>query len=544
MSALHKLWLSSSILLFIFAGPCLSQERRNSIEDNALRIIGRLERDSYDYENARIAIARWYCQKGKYEEAAKQTTTLGLNERISLLSYIAKTASEKKDQPAATKLLNVAWSVVVETDDDIDSIWTEQLAEIAANNQNLDLAAKFAGRLDDGSLSKSRALLKIAGRYSDLQDKKESAAVVKLALSQIAEFSDDERRDEFDIKMTAARILAASADLDGANELAREVQGALVSEPNASVDDKTGLANLFGDLGELPRAIALVETIDGDERISAQMSLAQHCKVATIERSLLDRARDYLLNVSPQDYEGSIRLSNVIPVFLRAGRIDDAIELLRRFQDPYQLHSAAIKVAEALADKRKIDEAEAVLNIASNVARKIVSEKSEDIPNEASGSDALSKSQILKALIDAYIKLGRFGPAELAASAIDHPQYRSIAIAKIANGYSNNGDSSKARATLKNALAVSRSSKYYRHDFPKEYALFSLIESVTEFGLATEANDAMAQFLTLIKDDSSVDRLVGELFILGRLFESHGLSTSKKVDALFKQIEENQNGDN
>jgi hypothetical protein len=201
-------------------------------------------------------------------------------------------------------------------------------------------------------------------------------------------------------------------------------------------------------------------------------------------------------------------------------------------------------VAEALADQRKIDEAEAVLNIASNVARKIVSEKSEDIPNEASGSDALSKSQILKALIDAYIKLGRFGPAELAASAIDHPQYRSIAIAKIANGYSNNGDSSKARATLKNALAVSRSSKYYRHDFPKEYALFSLIESVTKFGLATEANDAMAQFLTLIKDDSSVDRLVGELFILGRLFESHGLSTSKKVDALFKQIEENQNGDN
>ena len=133
MSALHKLWLSSSILLFIVTGAALPQERRNSIETNTLQIIGSLNRDSYDYQTAQITIAHWYCKKGKYQEATKQTTTLELNERISLLSYIAKTASEKKDQPAATKVLTVAWSVLAETDDDIASVWTQQLAKIVAN---------------------------------------------------------------------------------------------------------------------------------------------------------------------------------------------------------------------------------------------------------------------------------------------------------------------------------------------------------------------------------------------------------------------------
>jgi hypothetical protein len=205
MKAFNKNWLPSLVVLFIISGSCLSQDKRNSIEESALRILAGLDRQSNDYQNARTAIVRWYCEKGKYQEAAEQTATLELNDRLSLLSYIAQTASGRNDQASAAKVLTFAWSALTETDDDIETIWTVQLAEVAARNQNLDLAMKFAARLDEGSLRKSRVLLKIAASYSELQDKKEVVAIVQSALSQIADFSEDERRDEVLIKISAAR---------------------------------------------------------------------------------------------------------------------------------------------------------------------------------------------------------------------------------------------------------------------------------------------------------------------------------------------------
>ena len=544
MKALNKNWLLSLVVLFIISGSCLSQDKRNSIEESALRILAGLDRESYDYQNARTAIVRWYCEKGKYQEAAEQAATLELNDRLSLLSYIAQTASDRNDPTSAAKVLTFAWSALTETDDDVDTIWTEQLAELAARNQNLDLAKKFAARLDEGSLRKSRALLKIAASYSELQDKKEVMAIVQSALSQVVDFSDEERRDEVQIKVSAARALVAIGELDRASDLAGQIQAGLLSDPKASVEDKIGLANLFGLMGDLPRAIGIVETIDGDEKIGALMSLSQHCKVTTIERSLLDRARDQLLKGSTDGYEGSLKISNVVTGFLAADRLDDTVELLHRISEPYQLHWASIKVANVLAGQQKIDEAEAVLNFASGVARKIVSERSKDIPSSASASNAKTKSQVLSALVDAYIKLGRLSGAELAAGAIDHPQYRAINMSKIGLAYANSGNRSKAKTILIKALALSDTSEQYSHDFPIEYGLFSLIEALSNAGFATEANNAMAQLLTLIKNSESEDQFVGELFVLGKQFEASGLSTTKKVDTLFKQIEAKQNGDN
>jgi hypothetical protein len=94
------------------------------------------------------------------------------------------------------------------------------------------------------------------------------------------------------------------------------------------------------------------------------------------------------------------------------------------------------------------------------------------------------------------------------------------------------------------ALELSDTSEEYSHDFPREYGLFSLIEALTNVGFATEANNAMAQFLTLIKNSASEDHFVGELFVIGKLFKARGLSTNRKVDALFEQIEAKQDGDN
>lgn len=532
------------VLLFINVGPCFSQDSSNGVEESALRLVAGLSRDSHYNENARTAIIRWYCEKGKYEEAAEQTATLELNERISLLSYIARTAGEKKDELAATKVLTTAWTALTETDENVDNVWTQELAEVAARTQNFDLAAKFAGQLDDGSQRKSRVLLTIARSYGDLKNKEEGTAYVQAALRQIDGFGDEERRDEFLIKISAARVLATIGDLGQANALAGEVQAALLLASEPRVEDKIGLANLFADLGDLARAIAIVETMNADERAGALMSLSQHCKVATIERSLLDRATEQVLNGSGEDYASSLSIAGLVPVFLRAGRIDDAVAVLQRIKDPYHLHRAAIAVADVLAEQRKIDEAEAALNIASRVGRQIVSEKSKDIPSYASGSNAQTKSHVLSALIQAYIKLGRLRGAELAAAAIDHPQYRAIAMSNIAVAYSNIGERSKAISILLKAQSISDTSKYYAHDSPREYGLFSVVSALAEAGFAAEANNALTRLLTLIENDESGDQFAGELFVLTRLFESRGISSTRKVDVLFKQLLAQQNDDN
>lgn len=544
MSAIHKPWLHSLVLIFIIAGPCFSQDRRNSIEESAFRLLAGLDRESYDNQNARTAIARWYCEKGKYQEAAEQTATLDLDDRLSLLLYIAETAIDRKDQPSATKVLNMAWSALAKTNNDVETIWIAELAEVAACNQNFELAAKFVGRLEDGSPRKSRALLALASSYGELQNKKETVELVQTGLAQIDGFSEEERRDELQVKISAARVLTAIEEFDKAKDLAQQIQAALVSASEASFDDTARLASLFGDLGDLPRALAIVETLTGDERVGALIALSLHCKVPTIERSLLDRALDELLDASTNDYQSSVKISDVVPVFAQAGRIDDAVALLHRIKEPYQLHRAAIVVANVLADQQKVDDAEAVLNIAANVGRKIVSEKSEDIPSSASGSRALTKSQVISALSDAYIKIGRLSSAELAVDAIDHPQYRAIALSKIGAAYANQGDRTKGQRIFRKALALSDTSEEYSHDFSRVYALFSLIESAAEAGSPTDANNAMEQFLTLIKKNESGHDLVGQLFVLGKLYDSRGISPTKKVDALIKQIEAQQNGDN
>ena len=545
MISTNRHWVPSLVLLFVFAVPCLSQDTSNNSDDTALRLLVGLDRESHKYVNARTAIVRWYCENGKYQEAADQTATLDLNDRILLLSYIAKTASDRKDQVSATKVLNTAWSVVAaEKDDDVDGIYTEYLAEVAARNQNLDLAANFASRLDGGSLRKSRVLLVLARSYLELQNNKEALLQVQSALKQIDGFDDEERRDESQIKISAAGVFATIGEIGRANKLAAEGQAALLTNAEASTQDKTALANLFGDVGDLARAIGIVETIEGDERSGALMSLSQHCKVDTIERSLLDRAREQVLNGSNEDYASSLNISGLVPGFLKAGRIDDAFELLERIKDPYHLHRAAIAVANVLAEQRKIDEAEAALNIASKVARQIVSEKSKDIPSYASGSKAQTKSHVLNALIDAYIKLDKLGGAEFAAAAIDHPQYRAIAMSKIGGAYSKNGERSKARSVLLKAQSISDTSKQYAHDSPREYGLFSVVSALAEAGFAAEANNALARFLTLIEDDEAGDQFAGELFVLTRLFESRGISSTSNVDALFKKLLAQQNGDN
>ena len=94
------------------------------------------------------------------------------------------------------------------------------------------------------------------------------------------------------------------------------------------------------------------------------------------------------------------------------------------------------------------------------------------------------------------------------------------------------------------AQSISDTSKYYAHDSPREYGLFSVVSSLAEAGFATEANNGLTRFLTLIENDESGDQFAGELFVLTRLFESRGISSTRKVDALFKQLLFQQNGDN
>jgi tetratricopeptide (TPR) repeat protein len=289
-------------------------------------------------------------------------------------------------------------------------------------------------------------------------------------------------------------------------------------------------------IGNMSQALGLVESLN-DRKIQGLIGLAQNCADQQTAASLLDRARDLALEPTIDTYAQSLELRDLVSAFLRANRADEASKLLPRIKDEYQLRTSAIAVAEVFLRARRFVEAEEALDVARKKAEKIVSEKSDDIPAYASSSRVQTKSHILSALVDNYILVGSLDSAELAANAIDHPQYEASALSKIAEALAAKGEQSKARGFLRRALELSMKSKEYNHDRMKEEALFDISCAMNKAGLHSEFVTAVNRFLEQLEKSELVDQFAAHLFILGDLADSSGITLNSKSVALLKKIE-------
>jgi hypothetical protein len=520
--------LVSACLLLSCTALIRAQELAPNLRSSALRLIDGLDHDSTAFFYARKTLTQWFCENRKYDQALEQMANLPLSERIELITIIAKSAVDAREKAVAEKILSNAFSVLTNHGND-EAFFGDAsyFAELALQNENLELAFRFVSMLDQGSAKKSRALLKLARARADLNDRKQVVTLVEEALAQASGFDEDEKVELIGLTVTGAHILASAGEVDRAKELAASANAALLSESEPS-QYQAQVAYLFGAVGNLSQAIGMVESLDPDSRMFAFASLSLSCQDKQLARSLLDRSRELILAVKDDGYSKSIRLSELISVHLRADRADETFELLENIKDPYHLHKSAIAVANVLRKKGKIDEAEAALDIASKTAQRIVSEKSDDIPGYASSSAAQTKSHVLSALVENYVFLGSLQRAELAAKAIDHPQYRASALSRVALAYATKNECSKAQTLLNRALVISSDAKYYSHDQSKEDGLFNLVRAMSEAGFSRESTIATGRFLEEVRKNNSFDQYAGYLFILGDVAESKGTSLSKK----------------
>jgi hypothetical protein len=176
------------------------------------------------------------------------------------------------------------------------------------------------------------------------------------------------------------------------------------------------------------------------------------------------------------------------------------------------------------------------LDVATKQVSKIVSEKSDDIPSSASDSLARQKSISLFALAEAYVKIGDGSAAEVAARAIDHPQYRASALTLVASSFAQAADLANATKLLRTALQLSGKAPDYGHDTFRERALYLVAKTAASVGLKDISSDALEQFLrTIIKDDW-YDAQLSILFEMGLEVEASGIPISKESRSLLKQI--------
>lgn len=529
--------LSGILVILHLCLPLFAQDGATRLSSSAQKMIDRLDREGLALAEARATIARWYCRNRKYDEASAQATALRPRERVQLLAVIAQLAVNANDNEAADRMMSEALSLLEKHDEDEASFGDVMFSEIALNNGNLTLASKFISIMEEGSEKKARALLKLALAHAKSNDRKQAVQCTEAALAQVCGFDEDEQSKVIEVTVEAAKVMVAAGDLERGRQLALKANTALLAQSENDTSDQVYVAQALAAVGNLSQAVSMVEAME-EGRISGFISLSVNCSDKDTARLLLDRARDLTLHlVKEESYSQSLSLSDLVSVYLRANLLDEAKELLPKIKETYHLHSAAVGIADDLRQRGKSDEAEAVLDIARDAAEKIISEKSEDIPSHASFSNAQSKSQILSRLVESYVVLGSLSRAELAARAIDQPQYRASALSKVAVAHFAGGDTNKARSLLLRALELSTKAKDYRHDRFRELSLFDVSWAMSQAGFASDFAKAITRFLEQVDKSELADQFLAELFILGELSEANGGSLNPKSLALLKRIE-------
>jgi hypothetical protein len=514
---------------------CASAQDREPLTPlaTALNITKNLSRDSYEYKDALRAMIRTYCRAGKFEMALEGIKELKSEDKTELLANIAHMGIRDRDASAADKALRQVYDLFVADIEDELSWRAGDFVDLSLENNDPALAIKFAERAQEGE-KKARAFLRIAESLSKQQLKPDTVELVSRAMAQIELFDESEQSLIPEVTIDAAGTLARVGEIERASQMLRQIDDLKLSEvdPHAYA---TTMVGLYGRMGDMTRAMGIIESLQNDERSGGLLALALIYKDKGNESaalSLLWQVRE----IAVSDPVSTFTTTSLIRAYLKVNRGDEAYQLLASITDSYTLRCAAIEVASWFQDKKRIDDARAALNLATERSRRIVSEKSEAIPDSASGSHAKNKSEDLSALVAKYLDIGDLAGAESAAKAIDHPQYRACALAEVATAYAKANDRTRAKAILLSAFRLSDRSETYNHDEWREFALLSIAKACAEVGLKEDAAKSISRLLRELRNEGVTGGRLEFLFEVGQLVESNGLTTSKSDRLILKQI--------
>ncbi|HEV7683246.1 MAG TPA: tetratricopeptide repeat protein [Pyrinomonadaceae bacterium] len=417
--------------------------------------------------------------------------------------------------------------------------WIRGFALQAVDIDEPKLATTFIDLLDDGSEGKVKILVELAQCYQRRGDAEPARKTLDNAIKQLDSLRTDNLDDYFFWLPRITKLLVLVGGLEKAERLLKEAE--LISVPEQDRSRAASfLSSSYANLGAFGRATMLVDSLEGTSGSEfVTLALAYHDKGdEAAALSCMNRA--FEIASSDDSYDA---LGPIVTGYLKLGRPDDAVPLLRRIKNPYTLVSSAIEVAIAYHDGKRDQDAIAALGPALSRVGKVVSEKSEDIPDYVATSNAKEKSQALVLLVREYLNLGDLADAEAAANEGDQPQFKAAMLSEVAMAYHENGDQAKARSLLSAAYDLSSRSPNYNHDQWRSESLFQIAEAYVDAGLAQEAGAVVLRFLTELEREDNQAELVSNLMELGRVCDKGNIQLGKsaqlKLAHLAKKFREN-----
>lgn len=500
----------------------------------ALQLSSELDKDSHEYEGAIQAIVSSYLTAGDYESAFKTLSVLNPPEQALQLHFVSVFATREGHKEETRTALNRFLKLVTDhPDDSQETGLIGEFAERAIALGDLALASRFVAAITEDPVPKTEALSSIARAHLKQGEKDAAAVALDAAVTQLKILQSENQYQFLRLVSPLAKLLVEAGNREGAIELANLADQTSLPEGDPNAERIKGFRSAaFVSLGNFERALAITESQEGELKGEGLITLA----LAYGESGKTEAALSSMRYASAEASESDDLLSQIVTAYLKLGRPDDAFVVLRQMKTPYTLVGSAIKLSRAYQAINRSQEAVAALDVASAETRKLVSEKSEDIPSIASFSIAREKSMSLSSLGEAYLEIGYLRGAEQCANAIDQPQHKASLLTLVASAYRKNGDQLKARSLLKKAFSLSAKAEQYNHDMWRSEALLQIAEAYADAGLKSEAGEVALRFLSELRRDENGSSTISGLINIGRVCEKSGIPLDKSAQSLLRKI--------
>jgi len=293
---------------------------------------------------------------------------------------------------------------------------------------------------------------------------------------------------------------------------ALHIQIAIIEQLSGKAGLLSFLASLLAQTGQVEEALQVARAIEEpDEKARAlsrvASSLAQTGRPEEAG-AILEEAFEVARTIR-EPWEQAKALSSVASSLAQMGQLEEALEVARTIEKPDEKAEALSSITSYLAQMGQIKKAGATIEEALQVAMAIEqpSEKAEALPSIASSlaqagqpEEALEvartieepwhKVRALSSIASAFAQAGRLDEAIDVAGAIEWPFWKAKAFPSIASALAQTGQVEKARAVLKEALQIVRTT-----EGPKAEALSSIASSLAQVGQVEEARAILKEAL-------------------------------------------------
>lgn len=519
----------------VLSGPIAAQQQLENLTPTtaALQLTSELDKNSSEYAESIQAIVSSYLAEDDYESAFKTLSTLNPPEQVRQLYFVSVVAIREGRKEEARTSLNRALKLVLGQPDDSDGTGLmEDFAAHAIAIDELVLASRFIAAITEDPVRKTEALGSLARAQLKRGEKEAAVVALNAALEQLKTVRTENRYQFLRLVSPLAKLLVETGARERASELANLAEQTSVPEDDLNWERVRSFHSAaFVSVGNFERALAITESQESELKGGGLIAMA----LAYAERGNAEAALSSMRYASTEASDDRLRRT-ILSAYLKLGRPDEAFGILRQMHDPYHLVESAIELSRTYHEIDRSQNAVAALDVAFSEVRKMVSEKSEDIPARASFSIAKEKSTGLVKLGKAYLEIGNLSAGESAATAIDQPQYKSSLLTLVALAYGKNGDRVKARSFLKKAFSLSAKAAEYNHDMWRSQALLQIAEAYADAGLKSEAGEVVLRFLDELRRDRNASATISDLINIGRICEKAAIPLEKRAQSLLLNI--------